>query len=211
MERKYFKKLEQGTDEWFQARLGKVTASEFKTVLSKGRGSAPSLGRRTYMLKLIGERFTGQPMDTFTNHHMERGKAQEEEARLLYEMTTGNDVEQCGFITMGDDVGCSPDGLVNSNGMVEIKCRLPHIQLELAIANKNGKAVVPGDNMAQCQGALLVGQREWLDYVSYSPGLPDGANIVVLRVERDESYIRDLSVGIKKFLTEMNEIMGLFK
>jgi hypothetical protein len=203
--------LEQGSEEWFLTRMGRVTASEFKTVLAKGKGGKPSKGRRTYMLKLMGERFTGQPMDSFNGVHMDRGKEQEPEARLLYEMTTGNEVEQVGFVAMGDDIGYSPDGLVSSDGSVEIKCRLAHIQLELALADKEGKAEVPGDAWAQCQGGLWVAEREWLDYVSYCPGLPEGANIIIIRVKRDEKFIGEISAKVNRFLAEMNELMEIFK
>ena len=205
-ERVFHKELIQGTDEWFLGRMGKVTCSEFKTVNSKGRGSAPSKGRRTYMLKLMGERLTGQGMYTYTNTHMERGKEQEGEARSLYEMASGNSVDEMGFISMGYDIGCSPDGLVGDPGMVEIKTRLAHIQLELVLADMEGTAEVPSDNIAQCQGGLWVAEREWIDYVSYCPGLP----IVIIRVERDEKYIADLTVGVNRFLAEMHELLRKF-
>ena len=188
--------LEQGTPEWFAVRMGCVTASEFHTVMAAGKAGAPSKTRRAYMLKLIGERLTQEPQESYCNVHMERGKVMEAEARELYELVSGLTVEQVGFIKAGDDIGCSPDGMVGADGLQEIKTKLPHLQLEVLLRDE-----VPAEHMGQCQGALWVAEREWIDFVSYWPKLP----IFIKRVYRDTDYIAKIRSEVDAFLNEMAE------
>lgn len=185
--------VEQGTPEWLAARLGIPTASEFSTVLAKGRGGGTSATRTTYLRKLAGERITGQPMWSYSNEHMERGKEQEGEARDLYAMLTDSAPVQIGFMRRGD-VGCSPDSLVGDDGLLEIKTRLAHLQIEVLETGE-----VPSEHVAQLQGQLWVSGRRWVDFVSYCPGLPP----FVKRVERDEAYIATLAIGVEDFLADL--------
>lgn len=189
---------EQGTPEWFAARLGIPTASEFSTVLAKGRGGGDSKTRRTYMLKLIGERLTGEPMWTYSNEHMERGKAMEDEARDLYSMVRDVEPQRVGFLRRGD-AGASPDSLVGDDGLLEIKTKLPHLHLEAMLAGK-----LPAEHVAQCQGQLWISGRPWLDFVSYWPGLTP----FIVRVERDDIYIKSLEAAVAEFLAELAETMA---
>lgn len=184
---------EQGTPEWFAVRAGMPTASEFSTVMAKGKGGEDSKTRRTYMLKLAGELLTGEPMESFSNVHMERGKVMEAEARDLYAFMKDVDPEQVGFIVNGAK-GCSPDSLVGVNGMAEIKTKLPHLQLDVLL-----KGELPPEHRAQCMGALWVAEREWIDFVSYWPRLP----LFVTRAYRDEAYIAALSDAVDKFNDEL--------
>ncbi len=190
--------IEQGSPEWFDLRCGKITASEFSTVMAKGRGNAPSKTRQTYMYKLAGEIITGQPSDSYSNHHMERGKEMEPEARAMYELISGNKSEQVGFISK-DSIGYSPDGLIGDNGLLEIKTKLPHLQIAVLLADK-----VPPEHMAQLQGGLWVSEREWIDFVSYWPGLP----IFIKRVDRDNEMIKTIIENVDIFKTELDEIVG---
>ena len=185
---------EQGSPEWFQARLGVVTASEFATVMAKGRGGGDSKTRRTYMLKLAGEILTGEPMWSYTNEHMERGKAQEGEARVLYAMLNDADPVLVGFLRRGD-TGASPDALVGDAGLLEIKTKLAHLHLEALLAGK-----LPEEHRPQVQGQLWVSGREWCDFVSYCPGLPP----LVVREFRDEAYIATLASAVDAFLEELH-------
>lgn len=191
---------EQGTDEWRQMRAGIPTASEFATVLAKGRGGGESKTRRTYLLKLAGERLTGEPAESYSNGHMERGTAMEAEARDAYAFMRDAEYEQVGFIRNGN-AGCSPDGLIGDDGMVEIKTKLPHLQLEVLLANE-----LPAEHIAQCQGALWIAEREWLDFVSYWPRL----NLFVTRVVRDEAYIARLKIEVADFNEELDTIVRRF-
>lgn len=189
--------VEQGTPEWYACRLGIPTASEFETVCAeKGpRGGEPK-GRRTYMLKLIGERMTGEPADNYTNQHMERGKVMEAEARDLYQMLTGYECRQVGFIRNGD-TGCSPDSLIGDDGMVEIKTKLPHLQLDCLLRDE-----IPAEHFPQLYGQLWVAERKWVDFVSYWPALPP----FMKRVTRDEIRIAAIANGVAAFNAEMAEL-----
>jgi hypothetical protein len=181
---------EQGSPDWFHCRLGIPTASEFKSVLAKGEGKT----RRTYMMKLIGERMTGEPAENYTNGHIERGKAMEDEARKAYSIIHNADTIRVGFIRNGD-VGCSPDSLLDTNGILEIKTKLPHLQLEVIFADK-----LPPENQPQVQGQLWVTEREYVDFVSYWPKLP----LFVKRVYRDEAYIKTLAAEVTRFCDELD-------
>lgn len=184
---------EQNSDEWIRARLGIPTASKFATVMAKGQGKT----RNEYMRKLAGEILTGEPMEHFSNQHMERGHEMEPEARDLYAFMHDCEPELIGFIRNGPK-GCSPDSLVEANGMVEIKTKLPHLQIDCLLAAK-----LPPEHKAQCQGALWVAEREWIDFVSYWPKLP----LFVVREYRDEDYIANLSSEIDRFNDDLAEMV----
>jgi hypothetical protein len=104
---------DQGSEDWFAARAGIHTASEFATIMANGGGGSESKTRRTYLLKLAGERLTGEPMDSYSNHHMERGKVMEDEARRFYAFLTDHELCSVGFIRNGEK-GCSPDSLIDA-------------------------------------------------------------------------------------------------
>jgi hypothetical protein len=189
---------EQGSPEWYACRLGIPTASEFDTVQAKGKGGGESKTRRTYMLKLIGEQITGQPKYDYSNDHMERGKEMEAEARDLYAMVTDVEPVKVGFMRRGD-AGCSPDSLIGTNGISEIKTKLAHLQLEVLLSDR-----LPPEHVPQTQGQLWIAEREWCDFVSYWPGLP----LFIKRVHRDEDYIRNLAAAVQAFNEEMQELMA---
>lgn len=186
---------EQGSEEWHKCRLGIPTASEFKSVLAKGEGKT----RRTYLMKLLGERFTGEPADHYTDHHMERGKLMEDEARAAYAFMHDAEVTRIGFIRNAGR-GCSPDGLIGKDGMTEIKTKLPHLQLEALFAGK-----LPSEHQAQVQGNLWTAEREWCDFVSYWPKLP----LFVVRVYRDEAYIKTLAGEVGRFNDELEMLTAM--
>lgn len=188
---------DQGSDEWLRARMGIPTASEFSTVMASGRGGGESKMRRTYLLKLAGEVLTGEPMDCHSNHHMERGKAMEPEARDLYAFMKDVDPQLVGFIRNGPK-GCSPDSLIGNDGATEIKTKLPHLQIECLLSGS-----LPSEHKAQCQGVLWVAEREWIDFVSYWPGLP----LFVVREHRDEEYIAKLASAVDTFNEELAEMV----
>lgn len=192
---------EQGTDEWRFARLGIPTASMFSTVMAKGQGDGESKTRRTYMLKLIGERLTGEPSESYTNAHMERGKIMEEEARSAYAFQTGHEPVLVGFVRNGGH-GASPDSMIDSDGLLEVKTKLPHLQLEVLLANE-----MPPEHKAQVQGQIWTCERDWCDFVSYWPRLP----MFVKRIYRDDEYIKLMSAAIDVFLIELDNIQAKLK
>ncbi|WP_420961124.1 lambda exonuclease family protein [Brucella sp. IR073] len=181
--------MDQGGDEWLQARLGIPTASKFATVMAKGEGKI----RSEYMRKLAGEIITGEPAETFSTAHMERGKMMEDEARRTYAFIHDVEPEQVGFIRNGSK-GASPDSLIGENGGLEIKTALPHIQIDRLERDR-----LPPEHKAQVQGNLWVSEREWWDFVSYWPRLP----MLCVRVYRDEEYIKTLSDEIDRFNDEL--------
>lgn len=190
---------EQGSPEWFKCRMGIPTASKFAEVMrEKGRGAGgKSKTRWEYMRLLAGEIITGRQMETYRGPQMQRGKDNEGEARALYAMLKDIDVQQVGFIREGDK-GCSPDSLVGDPGMLEIKDRAPHIQIDVLTEKK-----IPNEVKMQLDGQLLVAQREWVDYVSHCPGMP----LFVKRWFRDEDRLAKLKLGIDRFNYELNELV----
>jgi hypothetical protein len=192
--------MEQGSEDWFRVRMGVVTASEFKKVLAEGKEKGTdSKGRRTYMLQLMGERLTGDPMYRYSNDHMERGKEQEAEARDMYAFVSDLEPRPVGFIKNGN-VGCSPDSLIGDAGMLEIKTKLAHLQLDVLLADR-----LPPEHVAQVQGQLWVAEREWCDFVSYCPRLP----IFAKRVFRDEAYIERIRKAVDLFERELVTLMDV--
>lgn len=189
-----FTDIEQNTPEWLQARAGIPTASQFATVLAKGEGKT----RRTYMLKLAGEIITGEPMESFSNAHTERGHEFEPEARDLYAFQTGAALERVAFIRNGR-TGCSPDSLIGEDGGAEIKTKLPHLLAEVLL-----KGEVPPEHKAQVQGTLWVSKRQWWDVVIYWPRMP----LFVKRVYRDEPYIQKLATEVDKFNAELDDVVA---
>lgn len=193
--------MPQGTPEWFAVRRGLPTASQFATIMAKGKKAGePSKTRLTYLYKLAGERLTGEPMDSFSNAHTERGHEMEGEARQLYAFLRDCEPEQIGFITNGPK-GCSPDSLVGGDGMLEIKTKLPH--LLLACHEQGG---FPAEHRAQCQGQLWVAEREWVDLVCYWPRLQP----LIVRAYRDEPYIKQLSDEVDRFNDELEALVAKY-
>lgn len=183
----------QGSEAWFQARLGIPTSSEFDSVLAKGKSGAPSKTRATYMRKLAGEVITKLPMYAFTNDHLERGKEQEEEALALYTFQTDAELKKIGFLRRGQ-AGASPDALIGEEGCLECKTKLAHLQIELLESGE-----VPSEHIAQIQGQLWISGRRWVEFISYSPGLP----LFIKRVMRDENYIARIKVEVDVFNKEL--------
>jgi hypothetical protein len=187
----------QGSEEWFLARAGIPTASEFSTILAKGRSGAESKTRRTYMLKLAGERITGRPMESFSNAHTERGKLMEEEARNFYAFLTDTDPQQVGFMR-NDLAGASPDSLIGDDGLLEIKTALPYILAEIILKDQ-----FPPEHRAQTQGQFWVSGRAWVDLIVYWPSMPS----FIKRAHRDERYIADLAAAVEQFNHELAEVV----
>lgn len=189
---------EQGSPEWFAARAGIVTASEFKTIIGVKKDAREKVTRQTYMMKLAGEIITGEPMENYINAHMERGKVMEDEARDLYAFQHDIEPQRVGFIRNGD-VGCSPDSLIGTKGGLEIKSALAHIQIDRLL-----KGELPSEHRAQVQGNIWLAEREWWDFASYCPKLP----LLVVRVHRDDGYIATISGAVNEFNAELAELVA---
>ncbi|WP_417329205.1 lambda exonuclease family protein [Halomonas cupida] len=195
------KHLEQGGDQWHAARCGIVTMSELHTLLVNGKGPGGfGAGAFSYMNQLIGERITGEPADVFQgNRHTERGHELEPIARDLYCERSGAEVEEVGII-LNHGAGYSPDSLVGRDGLTEIKTKMPKYQVEVLISGE-----IPKEHIAQCQGGLWISEREWIDFISYWPGMP----LFVKRAYRDEKMIRTIAERVEAFYEEMESRMQL--
>ena len=155
--------------------------------------------RAKYIDKLAGEIITGQPdPDSYTNPHLERGKAMEDEARSLYAFARGVEPRLVGFIRSGR-AGCSPDSLVGDDGGLEIKTAMPTVHLPRL---RSGK--LPSEHKAQVQGNLWITGRAWWDFMSYWPGLPP----LIIRVERDEAYIAKLAAAVDAFNADLDAVVA---
>jgi hypothetical protein len=193
----------QGSPEWFDCRKGIPTASEFHKLFMKGQKKGEeSKTRRRYMLELIGERMTGQPRDTYSSYHMERGKEMEAEACKLYAMIEDADLQTVGFIRRDEKAGCSPDRLVGKNGLLQIKTMMPPLLLDLHLTTKPEDYT---EHDCQLYGELWVAghEREWSELFIYWPGIKPFRK----RVYRDEVKIKSIELGVELFHNEMAELM----
>lgn len=192
--------MDQRTDEWFAARLGKVTASRVADVIAKTK-SGYSASRENYMADLIVERLTGQKASSFSNAAMEWGTATEPQARAAYSAKTGELVEEVGFLChpVIEQAGASPDGVVGE-GLVEIKCPNTATHLEYVLSGKP-----PEKYVTQMQWQMACTGKAWTDFVSYDPRLPEHLQMLIVRVARDATRIAELEVEVQKFLNELED------
>lgn len=189
----------QGSDEWKALRLGKVTASRVADLVAKTK-SGPAASRANYMAQLIAERLTNTPAESYTNAAMQHGTETEPEARAAYEFYQGVTVKEVAFVAHPtiDQAGCSPDGLIGGDGLIEIKCPNTATHLETLL----GQAV-PGKYDTQIQFQLACTGRAYCDFVSYDPRMPENMRLFIKRVDRDDKRIAELESEIAAFLLEM--------
>lgn len=192
---------EQGSEEWNEARRGKVTGTGFEKVLAKGQG----ITRKGYMYDLCAERLTGVSTPHYMDKNMEWGTEWEPAARAWYELVYGVSVEQVGFVERNDDIGCSPDGLVGEDGMIQIKCPKTVNHLKMI---ENSK--IDGKYITQMQGELWVCERKWSDYISFDPRMKANRGHIV-RIYRDDSRLETLDEETKRFLVELKELLKRFE
>ena len=192
--------MEQRTDEWFAARIGKVTASRVADVIAKTK-SGYGVGRANYLADLVVERLTGQKAQGFSNAAMEWGTQTEPQARAAYSAKTGILVEEVGFIDHPTVAmsGASPDGFAEE-GLIEVKCPNTSTMLEYILDGKP-----PQKYVTQMQWQMACTDRPWCDFVSFDPRLPERLQLLVVRVPRDDDYIAMLETEVKKFLAELDD------
>ena len=200
-------KIEQGSDAWKALRAGKVTASRVADVLSKIK-SGESAGRKNYRMDLVAERLTGKPADSFTNSAMQWGTEQEPFARIAYETHKGLFVEQVPFVDHStiEWFGCSPDGLVAEDGLLEIKCPNTTTHLEYL---QDGKP--PSKYIPQMMAQMACTGRKWCDFVSFDPRLPEDLQLFVVRLNWDDAYIQEMETEVKQFLNEVEATLSQLK
>ena len=192
--------MEQRSPEWYAIRLGKVTGSQVSAVLAK-RDSAT---RANYLSELVVERLTNQQAEFFMNDAMQWGVDTEPQARMAYEAHKGVLVDEIGFVNHVaiSNFGCSPDGLVGLDGLIEIKCPNSKTHIDTVLSKKAPTKYIP-QMMAQmaCTG------RKWCDFVSFDPRLPEDLQLFVVRVDRDDQYIANLEKEVSAFLAEVDETL----
>lgn len=196
---------EQGTQAWLNDRSGCATASRFADIIAVSKSNGrPLKARDDYLWTLAGERLYGTPTEAFTAKATEWGKELEPFARQGYEIQTGNVIVPSGFVPHKsiDYCGASPDGLIESNGGVEIKCpkdRRVHIQ--------TWRDGMPVDHLPQVQGNIWVNERDWFDFISFDPRAPEEFRLYVQRIYRDDKYILALQSHVVDFLADVERLL----
>jgi putative phage-type endonuclease len=201
--------IEQRTEEWFQQRLGKVTASRISDVIAKTK-TGVSTSRQNYLIQLVSERLTGKKGDSFVNQAMLDGIERESAARELYERTRGVSVTEVGFFDhpVIKNSGASPDGAVNAEedgkyaGLIEIKCPIETTHTNTLMSKSVPSKYIP---QIQWQMASVSPNVKWCDFISYNPNFPDTMQLFVARVDRDDTYIAELEAEVIKFLDEVDQ------
>ena len=189
----------QRSEAWFQSRLGRVTASRVADVIAKTK-SGYSASRDNYMAQLICERLTGQQGESFTNAAMTWGTETEPLARSAFEAHADVMVEEVGFVPHPRirDSGASPDGLVGAEGMLEIKCPNTATHIDTLLSQ-----TVPGKYITQMQWQMACCERQWCEFVSFDPRLPQDLQLFVKRVEFNQTYVAMLEEEVINFLEEL--------
>jgi len=193
------RELTQGTQDWLDIRLGRVTASRIADVIAKTK-SGYSTSRKNYMDELVKERFGVRP-EPFTNAAMQWGTEQEPFARMEYEARSGNLVLEVGFVHHPTIkmAGASPDGIIGE-GLLEIKCPNTSTHFDYLIADE-----VPAKYIPQLAWQMACTGCHWVDFVSFDSRSPQGLQYFCKRYERDDEYIAMLENEVVSFLNEVNE------
>lgn len=191
---------QQGTDQWFADRLGKVTASRIADVMMK----PTTAGFQNYRSQLVCERLTGQPTESHTSAAMQHGIDTEPQARATYTLETGLTVEETGFVLHPEIAmsGASPDGLVEADGLVEIKCAQPteHIRM-LTGGDPKRNYILQMQWQMECTG------RKWCDLAHFCPNLPDDLQLHILRVQSDPDLQSDIRAAVSSFLEGVDHLI----
>ena len=196
--------IPQGSEEWLQLKLGVATASNFNKIITAGGKESATLEKYALQLATESTLFSAEP--NFKNEIMARGNELEAEARQVYQEETFNIVEEITmFKSDCGNFGYSPDGLVANDGLIEIKCPLATTHFQYILEDK-----VPSDYWQQLQGGLWISNRNWIDFVSYHPNFKE-KKLFIKRVERDDNYIYQLDILVKKTILLKEKFLKQFK
>lgn len=193
----------QGSQEWLNARLGKVTGSRMKDVMAKGKGGSESATRTNYMMELLAYRLTGYAPPSYKNDAMQWGNDNEPFARSEYEIRNGVFVKEVGLIEHPSIAmfAASPDGLVGDDGLIEIKCPNTATHIDFL---RTGKPKT--EYIHQMNAQMACTGRKWVDFVSYDPRMPDTICYKQIRIYRDDAVIVAMEEEVKKFLAELDSL-----
>ena len=195
---KIYKDINQGSPEWFEIRVGKVTASHAQAIGNNGKGLD------TYLLEVVSEMFSSSEKEHYSNEHTERGNELEPIARSMYELQNDVEVEEIGFAEYNDFVGCSPDGLVGKDGMIEIKCPDDKTYFNLLMNEKIDNAYI-----WQCQMNMLILERKWCELVFYNPNFEKSMKI--FRLEPDKEMFSKLKEGFARAEKEIIRMISKYR
>ena len=198
----------QGSEEWLQARVGKVTASRVHDIIATTRSGGFTSGRKNYMADLVIERLTGQPAPSYQSAAMQYGINMEPSARFAYALATGAEITEMGFIQHPTIAmaGCSPDGLVGDDGLVEIKCPNTATMIEVLLGGKTDPAYA-----SQCHFQMSCTGRQWCDLVTFDNRLPEGMQMHIFRIHRDDKIIAKLDLEVEQFLIDLDATVDLLR
>ena len=193
--------MEQRSREWFEARLGKVTASKIGDILATIRNGNWAASRKNYAAQLITERLNNEPPEPFTNEAMQWGIDQEGPACEAYSKATGNEVVEVGFVDHPTlkNAGASPDGLIGDDGLLEIKCPNTATHIETILSGE-----IPEKHHYQMLWQMACTGRQWCDFVSYDPRLPENMSLFIKRFEADKHEIERIEIEVDEFLKEVD-------
>jgi putative phage-type endonuclease len=190
--------LAQGEIDWLMARVGHATGSRFAAIMDRLKSGKPSAERTKYLWELVIERLTGKPTERYVTAAMQHGIEMEPLARMAYESQTGRMVTETGFVHHKTIpfVGGSVDGLIDADGIIEIKCPTSATHLQTMLSEEC-------EHMAQIQGYLWITDREWADFISFDPRLPPKLQLYIKHIDRDPLYIAQLKDAVTQFLAEV--------
>jgi putative phage-type endonuclease len=197
--------LIQGTAEWMQARCGSVGASQVSDLMSKGKNGAESTGYANLRAKMVAERLSGCVIEGYTNGYMERGNTDESAAREVYEFVTGNIVEQVGLIRHPTIpfFHASPDGLIGDDGMLELKRKIPALHIAYLLKNE-----VPTEYRKQMTAQLACSGRQFVEFASYCPEMPEDLQLFKIRFHRDEDAIKEMETAVVAFNASVEKMLA---
>ena len=190
--------FEQRTEDWYNIRKGKMTASNAETIIANGKGL------ETYIYNLMAEYYSSAEKENYINADMQRGIDLEPEARLEFEFYTNLDVQEVGFIEHNEFIGVSPDGLIGDDGLIEIKCPNDSIYFKLLLSNN-----IKPEYIAQMQMQMYVTDRQYCYFVSYNPNFEK--SLYIKKITRDEEMIEKLKKGLERGTQLIKEIKENFR
>jgi putative phage-type endonuclease len=200
--------MQQGSEEWHAARLGRITASRVHDIVAQTRSGGYTTGRKNYMAELVCERLTGKRAEQYVSAAMAYGIECEPEARFAYALQTGAEIEEVGFIDHPTIAMCgaSPDGLIGTHGLVEIKCPNSAQHIDILLTAKIDPAYID-----QMQFQMAVTGRQWCDFVSFDKRLPEPMQIHMQHIVRDDKHIAKLELEVTQFLIDLDATVDLLR
>ena len=190
--------FEQRTEDWYNIRKGKMTASNAETIIANGKGL------ETYIYNLMAEYYSSAEKENYINADMQRGIDLEPEAKIEFQFYTGLDIKEVGCVELNEYILASPDGLIGDDGLIEIKCPNDSIYFKLLLSNN-----IKPEYIAQMQMQMYVTDRQYCYFVSYNPNFEK--SLYITKINRDEEMIDKLKKGLERGTQLIKEIKENFR